>query len=32
MNNADGKGLYIKLKIEDQKVWVLSFHPSKHSR
>ncbi len=26
MRNADGKGLYIKLKIEDDEVRVLSFH------
>ena len=26
MKNADGDGLYIKLKIEEDRVWVLSFH------
>ena len=33
MNNADGLGLYIKLKIEeDRSVRMLSFHRSKHFR
>ncbi|MCI0463002.1 MAG: hypothetical protein L0Z62_39145 [Gemmataceae bacterium] len=33
MNNADGRGLYIKLKIEEDRVaQLLSFHTSKHSR
>src|SRR5260370_31038717 len=32
MSNADAVGLYIKLKIEDDEVWVLSFHRSKHSK
>jgi hypothetical protein len=26
MKNVDGDGLYIKLKIEEGEVWVLSFH------
>jgi hypothetical protein len=26
MKNADGAGLYIKVKIEEGEVWVLSFH------
>ena len=26
MYNVDGDGLYIKLKIEEGEVWVLSFH------
>ncbi|HYT91186.1 MAG TPA: hypothetical protein VEL76_20905 [Gemmataceae bacterium] len=26
MKNADGEGLYIKLKIEEGEVWVISFH------
>jgi hypothetical protein len=33
MNNADGRGLYIKVKIERRRtdeVVVMSFHPSKH--
>jgi hypothetical protein len=31
MTNADGQGLYIKLRIEDDRLaWVLSFHTSKH--
>ncbi|MBY0523590.1 MAG: hypothetical protein K2R98_09325 [Gemmataceae bacterium] len=32
MNNADGKGLYVKLTIaiEDDMAVVLSFHTSKH--
>jgi len=33
MNNADGRGLYIKLKIErgrTDEVWLLSFHLSQH--
>ena len=35
MNNVDGRGLYIKLKIErgrQDKVWVLSFHVSQHHK
>ncbi len=35
MNNADGRGLYIKLKIErgrTDEVWVLSFHVSQHRK
>jgi hypothetical protein len=33
MNNADGRGLYIKLKVEeDRTAWVVSFHTSKHYR
>jgi len=35
MNNADGRGLYIKVKIEQRRtdeVHVLSFHISKHYR
>jgi hypothetical protein len=35
MNDVDGKGLYIKLKIERgrrDEVWVLSFHVSIHHR
>jgi hypothetical protein len=35
MNNANGKGLYIKVKIASdakEEVWVLSFHISQHSR
>jgi len=30
MNNVDGQGLYIKLKIEDDRVVILSFHVCKH--
>ena len=26
MRNVDGDGLYIKVKIEEGEVWVLSFH------
>src|SRR5437016_1647139 len=26
MKNADGQGLYIELKIEEDEVWVISFH------
>lgn len=26
MRNVDGEGLYIKLKIEDHKAWLISFH------
>jgi hypothetical protein len=32
MNNADGKDLYIKLAIDNEKVLILSVHPSKHKR
>lgn len=32
MNNTDGQGLYIKLKVEGGCVWVLSFHRSIHFR
>ena len=32
MNNADGRGLYIKMKIERREAWVISFHVSKHHR
>jgi hypothetical protein len=35
MNNADGKGLYIKIKIAwdgKEEVWVLSFHKSIHCK
>jgi len=32
MTNANGQGLYIKLKVEDDQVVILSFHVSKHSR
>lgn len=30
MNNADGRRLHIKLTIADNRVYVLSFHRSKH--
>jgi hypothetical protein len=33
MNDVDGKGLYVKLKINRdrcEEAWVLSFHISKH--
>lgn len=30
LTNADGKGLYIKLTIQDSMVVILSFHVSKH--
>ena len=26
MRNADGRGLYIKLKLEDDQAWLISFH------
>jgi hypothetical protein len=26
LRNADGHGLYIKLKLEDGKAWLISFH------
>lgn len=26
MRNADGRGLYIKLKLEGGKAWLISFH------
>ncbi len=32
MNDADGQGLYIKLKIEDDLAVILSFHVSKHHK
>jgi hypothetical protein len=32
MTNTDGQGLYIKLKIEDDRVVILSFHVSKHDQ
>lgn len=32
MNNADGKGLYIKVTIADGMAVILSFHISKHYR
>jgi len=32
MNNADEHGLYIKVKIEDDLVVVLSFHVSDHHK
>ncbi len=32
LTNADGKGLYIKFKIEDDRVKFLSFKPSDHLR
>jgi hypothetical protein len=35
MNDVDGKGLYVKLKLERgrrDEVWVLSFHVSVHHR
>jgi hypothetical protein len=32
MNNTNGQGLYIKLKVEDDRVVILSFHASKHYR
>jgi len=35
MNNVDGRGLYIKVKIErgrTDEVWVLSFHVSQHHK
>jgi hypothetical protein len=32
MNNTDGEGLYIKLKIYEERAVVLSFHLSKHHR
>jgi hypothetical protein len=32
MNNADGRGLYIELILEDDRAWVISFHTSKHYR
>ncbi len=34
MSDVDGKGLYVKLKIDRDRrdeVWVLSFHVSIHS-
>lgn len=31
MTNVDGAGLYIKLKLEDDRVVVVSFHRTKHS-
>ena len=32
MNNADGHGLYIKLKVKEDRVVVLSFHVSDHHK
>jgi hypothetical protein len=32
MNNTNGQGLCIKLKVEDDRVVIMSFHVSKHYR
>jgi len=32
MNNADGRGLYIELILEDDRAWIISVHTSKHYR
>jgi len=32
MNDADGRGLYIELTLEDDRAWIISFHTSKHYR